>query len=89
MGAATQQKHDASVLGITSECLRSTGLIDGEVNEPLGGAHRDFSIVCDALKKELTKKLQVLSDMDRDDLLQARYEKLFRIGDIQTWKTRM
>ena len=79
----------ASVLGITSERLQSMGLIDGVVNEPLGGAHRDFSIVCDALKNELTKKLQVLSDMDRDDLLQARYEKLLRIGDIQTWKTRM
>ena len=43
----------AEALGITASRLKTLGLIDKIVSEPLGGAHRDQAAMCQTLKKSL------------------------------------
>ncbi len=73
----------ASQLGITSRTLKRLGLIDQVIPEPLGGAHRDRSMVADSLKKALVKQLTSLRKHSTDELLETRYERLMSYGVFQ------
>ena len=70
----------AEALGITANRLKSLGLIDKIVNEPLGGAHRDHKAVLTVLKKSLTDSIRLLSDIKPKELVERRYERLNSYG---------
>ena len=55
-------KARAEGLGITSGRLKSLGLVDKVVAEPLGGAHRDPAEAAKALKKAVQESLRGLQD---------------------------
>src|SRR5205085_2057286 len=52
----------AEQLGITSNRLKTLGLIDKIVPEPLGGAHRDPQTAAQALKRALAEALKPLQE---------------------------
>jgi len=78
--SADQAPEAAETLGITAPRLKTLGLIDKVVNEPVGGAHRDHAAMMVALKKALTEALRQLQEQPLDVLLEAREDKLLGYG---------
>jgi len=72
----------AKSLAITADRLLSLGLIDKIVPEPLGGAHKDFSLMMENLKKVLRESLDSLCAKDIDSILKDRYNKFRRMGEF-------
>ena len=70
----------AKALKITSGDLDSMGIVDGVIEEPLGGAHRDHHQAAARLKQYLIRCLRELTARDVDQLLEERYQKFRKIG---------
>lgn len=70
----------AEAMGITAERIKKLGLIDGIVEEPLGGAHRDPQHMAAMLKQALKHDLNALSKLNSDALMEQRYNKLMSFG---------
>jgi acetyl-CoA carboxylase carboxyl transferase subunit alpha len=72
----------AEVLKLTAEDLLSLGLIDEEIPEPVGGAHRDPEKAAQNIKKVIKKALKELKAISKEDLLKQRYEKFRKMGNV-------
>jgi len=70
----------AEALGITATRLKTLGLVDRIVPEPLGGAHRDYDAMMVNMKKALTEALRQVREKALDELLALRSEKLLAYG---------
>ena len=70
----------AEILAITANRLQELGLIDGVLEEPLGGSHRDYQMVFSTLKKDLSRNLKSLSDLDVSELIQQRQGRIRGFG---------
>jgi acetyl-CoA carboxylase carboxyl transferase subunit alpha len=74
----------AETLGITANRLKSLGLIDKIVSEPMGGAHRDPDTMMQTLKKALQESMnQIQENPSLDELLKARYRRLMSYGKFK------
>jgi len=78
--SADKASEAAEIMGITATRLKTLGLIDRVVNEPLGGAHRDYPATMQALKRTLQDALRQLQDKSMEELLQARFQRLMAYG---------
>ncbi len=78
--SAERAPEAAETMGITAQRLKSFGLIDKIVSEPLGGAHRDHVAMAHNLKKSLLEALKHYSDMPTAELLEKRFERLMSYG---------
>lgn len=58
--SATEAPKAAEALCLTAEKLKSLGLVDKVITEPLGGAHRDYELMCISLKKHMTDEMRKL-----------------------------
>ena len=72
----------AEVLKLTAKDLLSLGLIDEEIPEPLGGAHRDPEKAAQNIKKVIKKALKELKAIPKEELLKLRYEKFRKMGSL-------
>ncbi|USG64443.1 acetyl-CoA carboxylase carboxyl transferase subunit alpha [Brevibacillus ruminantium] len=70
----------AESMKITAPDLKELGVIDGIIEEPFGGAHRDMSLQAALVKAKLLEGLEQLSHLSEDELIQDRYEKFKQIG---------
>ena len=70
----------AEALGITASRLKTLGLIDKIVAEPLGGAHRDHSAMFQTLKKSLEDALSSVSDLPPTKLVERRLARIMSYG---------
>jgi acetyl-CoA carboxylase carboxyl transferase subunit alpha len=70
----------AEALKMTAEDLQKLGITDQVIPEPLGGAHRDTTRICDTVKKAIEAHLSELLELSTEDLLKRRYDKYRRIG---------
>jgi acetyl-CoA carboxylase carboxyl transferase subunit alpha len=73
----------ADALGITSSRLKTLGLVDKIVPEPLGGAHRDPQAAAQALKKALAEALKQLQEKKPKELVESRLERLMSYGKFK------
>src|SRR4051812_23741630 len=73
----------AEALGITSNRLKTLGLIDRIVPEPLGGAHRDPQMAAQSLKRALTEALKQVQDKKPKELVETRLERLMGYGKFK------
>jgi len=73
----------AESLGITAPRLKTLGLIDKMITEPLGGAHRDHAEAGKALKKAIQDSLRGLQDLGIDELLERRQDRLVNFGKFK------
>ena len=78
--SADKASEAAEIMGITAPRLKSLGLIDKVVNEPLGGAHLDHEAMAQNLKKALQDALKQLGAMSNSELLEARFKRLMDYG---------
>jgi len=70
----------AEALKITAQHLKDSGLADGIIKEPLGGAHRDSDAVAVKMKSMLLKHLAELQRLSPQELLEDRYNKFREMG---------
>jgi len=78
--SAERAPEAAESLGITASRLKTLGLVDKIVAEPLGGAHRDPQTMMQTLRKSLQDALQQVQEQPLEDLLQARFTRLMEVG---------
>jgi acetyl-CoA carboxylase carboxyl transferase subunit alpha len=81
--SAERASDAAETLGITASRLKTLGLVDRVVNEPLGGAHRDPRAAAQSLKKALQDALRPLQDLSTEELVERRYERLMSYGKFK------
>ena len=79
---ASKAAEAAEALKITAPDLLKFGIIDGEIKEPLGGAHHDYKAMTEELKKTIISSLDELSGMSGEELKKSRYEKLRKMGAL-------
>jgi acetyl-CoA carboxylase carboxyl transferase subunit alpha len=73
----------AETLGITADRLKANGLVDRIVEEPLGGAQRDWDAMFQTMRRALTDTLTELRKQPLDALLTARYQRLRAYGSYK------
>ncbi|MDD2885931.1 MAG: acetyl-CoA carboxylase carboxyltransferase subunit alpha [Dechloromonas sp.] len=78
--SADRAPDAAETMGITAPRLKTLGLVDRIVSEPLGGAQRDHVAMAHSLKKALQDSLKQLSGLTTAQLLAQRYERLLSYG---------
>jgi acetyl-CoA carboxylase carboxyl transferase subunit alpha len=72
----------AEAMKVTAQDLKTLGVIDTIVPEPLGGAHRDPAAAIASLGDAIHESLAGLGNHDADQLRRARREKFLAIGRI-------
>ncbi len=77
----------AESLGITAQRLKTMGLIDRIVNEPLGGAHRDVEAMMASLRASLSEVLHEVGERPRNAMLNDRYARLMGYGKFKETRT--
>ncbi len=81
--SADKASEAAEAMGLTAQRLKELDLVDGIVEEPLGGAHRDHDMVAQSLKQTLVEQLAYLKTIPLDKLLEDRYQHLMAIGNFE------
>jgi acetyl-CoA carboxylase carboxyl transferase subunit alpha len=81
--SADMAPEAAETLGITANRLKTLGLVDKVVSEPLGGAHRDPQAAAQALKKALAESLRQLREKKIKELVEERLERLMSYGKFK------
>jgi acetyl-CoA carboxylase carboxyl transferase subunit alpha len=78
--SAAKAPEAAETLGITAQRLKSLGLVDRIVSEPLGGAHRDVQAMAKSLKKAILDSLSQVQAMSTEEMLATRQARLRAYG---------
>jgi acetyl-CoA carboxylase carboxyl transferase subunit alpha len=81
--SAEMAPEAADALGITATRLKTLGLIDKIVPEPLGGAHRDPQAMAQSLRKALAEALKGLEGKKPKELVEERLERLMSYGKFK------
>lgn len=74
------KEQAASALKLTAKDLLEMNIIEGVIEEPLGGAHRDFEKSAEAVKKQILASLKKLNKMKPSKLIDQRIEKYSAMG---------
>lgn len=74
------KEQAASALKLTAKDLLEMNIIDGVIEEPLGGAHRDFEKSAEAVKEQILTSLKKLKKMKPAKLIDQRIEKYSAMG---------
>lgn len=86
--SADRAADAAETLGITATRLKTLGLIDKIVPEPLGGAHRDYDAMMQSMKKALQDSWRQLREQPIDKLAESRFERLMGYGQFKEAESR-
>lgn len=70
----------AEAMGITASRLKSLNLIDNIVEEPLGGAHRNYEQIAHNLKQRILNDLSDIDVFSPEELRNRRYQRLMECG---------
>ena len=70
----------AEAMGVTAERVKELDLINNLVEEPLGGAHRNYDAMARNLKTRLKRDLADLQALSIEDMLDQRYKRLMSFG---------
>ncbi len=81
--SADRAPDAAETMGITASRLKTLGLVDRIVNEPLGGAHRDHRAMAQALKKALQDALRQMAELSPAELVEQRFERVLGYGKFK------
>ena len=73
----------AEIMGITAQRLKTLGLIDKIISEPVGGAHRDCPATMQSVGKVLQESLKQLQGYSTEILLQKRFGRLMDYGKFK------
>lgn len=74
---ASRAEEAAENLKITAQSLYKLGVIDGIVEEPAGGAHRDHKCIALNLKNIILSSFSELEKISVEELVENRYNRFF------------
>jgi acetyl-CoA carboxylase carboxyl transferase subunit alpha len=77
----------AEALKLTAQDLLKLNVVDEIVDEPEGGAHRDYETAAANLGTALRRSLEGLIVTPVDELLKKRYKKFRKLGNFAETKT--
>lgn len=80
--SADKAQDAASAMGLTADRLQALKLVDDVIEEPCGGAHRDYALIASRLKQAISTKLSDLMDQDTESLLDRRYNRLMEYSAL-------
>ncbi|MGK0270432.1 MAG: acetyl-CoA carboxylase carboxyl transferase subunit alpha [Cocleimonas sp.] len=81
---ASKSADAAEAMGITADKLSKLQLIDRVIDEPLGGAHRDYDLMAENIREALKASLRELKALNTNQLLDKRYQKLMDFGQFES-----
>ena len=81
--SADKAEEAAKIMGITASRLKAIGLIDQIIDEPLGGAHRNYLSVMESVRKSLQESLEQLQGITSKELLEKRFKRLMDYGKFK------
>ena len=76
----SRAQEASGIMKITAGDLLPLGIIDGIIQEPPGGAHRDFQAVAGAIREILERDLADLGQLEGTVLTDKRYERFRSFG---------
>ena len=74
------KEQAAEALKLTASDMAMARLIDGIVEEPLGGAHLDHKAMAQILKKEILAAIQELQQLSPEERINQRIDKFCSMG---------
>ena len=86
--SADKAEEAAKIMGITASRLKAIGLIDQIIEEPLGGAHRDYSSTMELVRNSLQGSLEQLQSIASKELLEKRSKRLMEYGKFKGSSTK-
>ncbi len=78
--SADKKEIAADAMGLTADRLKSLGLVDEVIAEPLGGAHRNAAVIASSLQDALARHLAVLRAKPIETLLAERAARIAGFG---------
>lgn len=78
--SADEAEKAAESMKVTANELKKISIIDEIIQEPLGGAHRNYDLTSEIIKKSLVKNLSNLQKLSTEKLIERRYQRLLKIG---------
>ena len=76
------KEQAAEALKLTADDMKGFGLVDGIIEEPLGGAHRDADRMYQTIKRRIKAELKKLMAQTSEERINARIEKFSNMGEI-------
>ena len=70
----------AEAMGVTADRVKELDLINSIVQEPLGGAHRNYDAIAKSLKAQIKRDLAELQELSVEEMLDQRYQRLMSFG---------
>ncbi|WP_440055748.1 acetyl-CoA carboxylase carboxyl transferase subunit alpha [Pseudoalteromonas sp. T1lg65] len=70
----------AEAMGVSASRVKELDLINSIIEEPLGGAHRNYDVMAKNLKNQLKKDLAELEALSTEEMLDQRYKRLMSFG---------
>jgi acetyl-CoA carboxylase carboxyl transferase subunit alpha len=81
--SADKAEEAAKIMGITASRLKAIGLIDQIIDEPLGGAHRNYPLTMELVRNSLQGSLEQLQNITSKELLEKRFKRLMEYGKFK------
>ncbi len=76
------KEQAAEALKLTAHDMTAVHLVDGIIDEPLGGAHLDHGWMANKLKETLLSQLAELSALDPQTRIDQRIDKFCAMGVV-------
>ena len=76
------KEQAAEALKLTATDMKSNGLIDDIIPEPLGGAHKDIKGMAKTLKEVISKALAELDKIEAEERISQRIDKFCAMGVV-------
>ena len=77
-----QKEQAAEALKLTAEDMKKAKLIDGIIEEPLGGAHTDFKAITAKVKDVILKETAKLEKLTTPKMIEKRIDKFSSMGVV-------
>ena len=74
------KEQAAEALKLTATDMKSNGLIDGIIEEPLGGAHKDMKKMAMTIKQTILEALKELDKIKPEKRIDQRIDKFCSMG---------
>ena len=78
--SSDEAEKAAESMKVSASELKKINIIDEIIQEPLGGAHRNYDLTSEIIKKSLVKNLTSLQKLSNEKLIERRYQRLLKIG---------
>lgn len=75
-----QKEQAAEALRLTAQDMQSFGLVDGIIEEPLGGAHTEPKVIMQTVKEVILKETAELEKLSESERISQRIDKFSKMG---------